>query len=542
MVSPTDCQSPSPQTARRRLRLVCPAYPAFNIYSRPARVMTALGPVCVATAVHEVAGWDVEVIDENNYRRGPVGADRRPDHAALQRARPADVVGLYGGLTSTIPRLYEIARQYREMGVRTIAGGQHFVEENLADALDHDIEIVVRGEGELTIIELLRCLDAGGDLADVQGLTYRQNGRIVHTPDRPPLTDFDALPLPDFSVLHHARLQFFPVSGIRGCGMDCDFCTVKGRPRRASPERMLAQFASAHEKWDARTFFIVDDLFGQHRAEALRLCELLRDYQRRRRVRFSITVQIRLDRARDEELLTAMRQANIGVLAIGYESPIGEELRAMSKRLDADEMIDLTRRYRRAGFRVHGMFIFGYPMREGESFYLSADQRVRRYRRFIRRARLSTVQVLLPIPLPGTELTRRLHAQGRVFATEHIGLEYYDGNFPLFQPDEPLTPEGMQRATHQIMGRFYGSRHMLSVVLSILAFPSVVFWLHRIGSWWQRWSGRWWTSVYRAGGWLTIRRWTAAFRKGSFPARLAEAKRYLKAQRLATSGTAERTP
>ena len=51
---------------RARLRMVCPRYPAFNIYSHSARVMTSLGPVCVATAVNDIPGWDAEVIDENN--------------------------------------------------------------------------------------------------------------------------------------------------------------------------------------------------------------------------------------------------------------------------------------------------------------------------------------------------------------------------------------------------------------------------------------------------------------------------------------------
>ena len=54
---------------RPRVRIVIPAYPAFNIYSCIARKTTALGPVSVATAVHEMEGWDVEVIDENNYQR-----------------------------------------------------------------------------------------------------------------------------------------------------------------------------------------------------------------------------------------------------------------------------------------------------------------------------------------------------------------------------------------------------------------------------------------------------------------------------------------
>jgi radical SAM superfamily enzyme YgiQ (UPF0313 family) len=510
---------------RSRLRIVCPAYPAFNIYSRPAKVMTALGPVCVATAVQDVAGWDAEVIDENNYRRGPTDAAGRPDHEAMQRSRRADVVGLYGGLTSTVPRLFEIARLYQAMGARTLAGGNHFVQGNVEQALHSGIDVVVLGEGEKTIVELLACLDAGGDLAEVRGIAFLKDGQLVRTRAREPITAFDELPLPDFGVLRHARMKYYPVSGIRGCGMNCEFCTVKGKPRFASPERMMEQFASIYEKWGGTVFFIVDDLFGQNRGEALRLCRLLRDYQERVGVRFSITVQIRLDRAQDGEMLQAMRQARINTLAIGFESPIAEELKAMNKRLDPQEMIDLTRLYREAGFRIHGMFIFGYPASEGGAFRMSAQDRVRHFQRFLRKARLDTLQVLLPIPLPGTELTGRLEKAHRVYPTDSIGLEYYDGNFPLFQPDDPMSPEDMHTAVRQIMRHFYGPRHLLGVAASILAFPGLVLWLHNLGAGWQKWYRKWTGSLYRSGGWLLLRKWVAAFRKDGFLGKLAEAKR-----------------
>ena len=521
----TQEQANRPAGRRFRLRMVCPVYPAINIYSRPAKVMTALGPVCVATAVHDIPGWDAEVVDENNYRRGPIDAAGRPDHRALQRARPADVVGLYGGLTSTIPRLFDIARLYKGLGARTVAGGHHFVEDNVEQALHNGIDVVVLGEGEKTIVDLLKCLETMGDLRDVRGIAFLKDGQLVRTPARKPITAFDELPIPDFSVLRHAQMKYYPVSGIRGCGMNCEFCTVKGKPRFASPERMMEQFASIHEKWGGKVFFIVDDLFGQNRSDALRLCRMLRDYQQRVGTRFSITVQIRLDRARDDELLQAMRQARINTLAIGFESPIAEELQAMRKHLNPQEMIDLARRYRRAGFRIHGMFIFGYPAPEGRSFRMSEEDRVRHFRRFIHKARLDTVQVLLPIPLPGTELTDRLKRAHRIYPTDSVGLEYYDGNFPLFQPDAPMTPEGMQASVQRIMRGFYGPRHLLAVAASIIAFAALVLWLHNISAGWQRWYRQWANSLYRSGGWLLLRKWVAAFRKDGFLSKLAEAKR-----------------
>lgn len=524
-MQPTRRQINLPTGRRARLRIICPAYPAINIYSRPAKVMTALGPVCVATAVHDIPGWDAEVIDENNYRRGPTDATGKPDHAAMQRARPADIVGLYGGLTSTIPRLFEIAKLYKALGTRTIAGGHHFVEDNVEQALHNGVDIVVLGEGEKTIGELLACFDTEGDLRNVRGIAFLKDGQLIRTPEREPITVFDEFPIPDFSVLRHARMKYYPVSGVRGCGMNCEFCTVKGRPRFASPERIMEQFASVYEKWGGKVFFIVDDLFAQNRNDTLRLCRMLRDYQDQVGTRFSIMVQIRLDRAWDGELLHAMRQARINNLAIGFESPIAEELKSMNKRLAPQEMIELARLYHRAGFRIHGMFIFGYPAPEGQLFRMSAEDRVRHFRRFIRMAGLHTVQVLLPIPLPGTALTDRLRKAHRVYPTDSVGLEYYDGNFPLFEPDAPMTPEDMQASVQRIMLGFYGPRHMLAVAASTIAFPVIILWLHNIRAGWQRWYRRWMTSVYRSGGWLLLRKWTAAFRNDGFLNKLAQAKR-----------------
>jgi len=80
-------------SVRPRFRMIAPAFPAFNIYSRIARRTTALGPLSVATAVNRMDGWNVEVIDENNYRNlGPRDAQGRPDHRTLQAIRRADVV------------------------------------------------------------------------------------------------------------------------------------------------------------------------------------------------------------------------------------------------------------------------------------------------------------------------------------------------------------------------------------------------------------------------------------------------------------------
>jgi radical SAM superfamily enzyme YgiQ (UPF0313 family) len=513
---------------RRRLRIVIPAYPAFNIYSRVARVTTALGPVSVATSVHEIEGWDVEVIDENNYQRSaPRNGLGLPDHEALQRLRPANVVGFYGGLTSTIPRLYELARFYHGLGVSTLAGGQHFIEENIADALHNGIDVVVIGEGEETVKELLYAFEGQLHRDHIRGIAYLDNNQVVQSVGREPLTDFDRLPLPDFSLVRYAKIRLFPVGRVRGCGMDCEFCTVKGKPRYATPERLLAQITSLSETFGAKRFFIVDDLFGQDRLETLRLCHLLHDYQRRIKKRFDLTVQIRLDKAKDKELLQAMRDAGVNVVAIGFESPIPEELEAMDKHLKPEDMISFARLYNQAGFLIHGMFIFGYPLEKGAVIRIPAQERERHFQRFIKKAKLDTVQVLLPVPIPGTQLTQRLKQESRMFPKESLGWEYYDGNFPLFVPDEPMTPEEMQHSIRLIMCRFYRFRHMFHVGLNILSFPVVLFYLHDIRRGWWKWYRGWRNNLKKFGGWMIIHEWLAKLRRDNFYDKLGAAKRQL---------------
>ena len=515
-----------PVKKRYLMRIIVPVYSAFNVYSFLADKTTSLGAICVASSAREVEGWEVEVIDENNLRTfGPLSPSRGADHELIQKQRPADVVGFYGGLTSTIPRVYELARFYKSRGAITIAGGQHFVAETIPEALSSDIDFIVMGEGEETIQELLRVFRCGGDLRAVAGLVHREEGEIISTPVRPPIRDLDALPLPDFSLLRYARVTFFPVGRVRGCGMNCEFCTVKDRPRYASAERLVEQVSKIVETMAGREFFIVDDFFGQDRDETLRLCSLLKDYQEQIGKRLRFTVQIRLDAARDTELLKAMRNAGINVVCIGFESPIPEELKAMNKGLRPAEMAELSRIYRHFGFFVHGMFIFGYPMKEGVSFTMPATERVTHYRRFMKKARIDTIQVLLPVPLPGTALRERLARRNRIYSRKDLGWEYYDAGFPLFEPDPPLTAEEMQRAVRRIMGRYYNARCLVMFILTTISMPYLLLYVFSIRSGWRRWYRRWRNYFFRFIGSKIIRRWSFQLHKGRFPDRLKQAQR-----------------
>lgn len=319
----------------------------------------------------------------------------------------------------------------------------------------------------------------------------------------------------------------YPVSRIRGCGMDCEFCTVKGKPRYTSPEKFLETIENIVETKDARHFFIVDDLFGQQRNETIRFCKMLADYQQRINKRLDFTVQIRLDKAKDKELLSEMRKAGINMVAIGFESPIEEELEAMKKHIKPQDMIELSRIYRKFGFLVHGMFIFGYPYKDKDIATLGIKERIKRFRIFIKKAKIDTIQVLLPVPLPGTELRDRLEKEGRVYPIEDIGWQYYDGNFPLFEPDEPLTAQELQSSIRKIMGKFYKLKYMFMLGYHIFSFPALIFFLHNIKKGWRIWYRSWRNALVRFGGWAVLKGWTKAFRTSNFSDRLQEAQKHL---------------
>jgi len=338
--------------------------------------------------------------------------------------------------------------------------------------------------------------------------------------------DIVSLPLPDFSLLRHARIALYPVSWMRGCCMNCEFCTVKGNVRCPPPDYPVAQIVSLHERFRATTFFIIDDLFGQKREDALDFCRKIAEYQEQLRIKFHFTVQIRLDKAGDQELLAAMRRANIQVLAIGYESPIPEELKSMNKCLRPEDMIKNTERYHRAGFLIHGMFIFGYPA-IGEPFEMSARDRGAAYRRFIRKAGIDTIQILLPVPLPGTELTARLAMQHRIFNREDIGWEFYDGNFQLFEPDRPLTAIEVQETARNLMIGFYRFNSLFSTGIAIATFPRLIFYLFNLRKGWHLWFRKWRNALWRFTGWHIIRNWKHCHDSDASDQRLRSARGHL---------------
>jgi radical SAM superfamily enzyme YgiQ (UPF0313 family) len=174
----------------------------------------------------------------------------------------------------------------------------------------------------------------------------------------------------------------------------------------------------------------------------------------------------------------------------------------MRKGIKPEDMINHTKIFKRLGFWVHAMFIFGYPSRQrAEKILMSAKEKMREFKKFIKQAKPDTIQVLLATPVPGTELYERLEKEGRIFPRDIVGWENYDGGHLCFEPDKPMIAQDVQCASVAIMKWFYSGWNFWKIPLLILSFPFMV----PFG--FSFWSRRWRNSLWGYVGYRIIKKW-----------------------------------
>ena len=488
-------------------RIIVPIFPEINIFTRIAKTTTALGPIMVATAADKTWGWRVEVIDENNYRKGPRDKDGLPDHRVLQRENHATVVGFSCDISSTIERVWQLADFYRKQKVMTIAGGWHTHYEP-EESLKKGIDVVAHGEGEWSIGQILDAIQKNSVLA-VPGISYQAIGQIITNPPKnQEASNLNNLPFPNFGLLKYAELKTYPIGRIRGCSMNCEFCSINGKPNWASGEHLFQTVKYLVETRKARKFFVVDDRLEEDRDGSLIFFQLI---AKKYGSSLDFTIQIRLKAAEDISLLETMKKAGVSRVCIGYESCLDEELKGMRKGYLSVDMVKWTKIFHSFGFFVHGMFIFGYPS-EKKIIEISVEERTTHLKKFIRQCRLDSVQILRPVPIVGSELRKRLMRNGKVFSQDKVPWLYYDGNYTCFLPDEDdMTIEELQEIPTKIMRWFYNPLSFFRIPLKTVALPIDYF----IRGW-KQWYRDWHNDIIKYGGHWMLRRWRKRYNRQEF--------------------------
>jgi len=352
-----------------------------------------------------------------------------------------DVVGATA-VTMNVKAALGVLGDYRREapGLFTVMGGPHvtFDAQGIL-AANPFVDVVVRGEGEITFSELLAAVEAGTPLAPVQGISYRSEGGVVHNPDRPLMADLSDLPLPARHLVPVSRYRAlgFPITMItsRGCPYECIFCVGRrmvGRKVRYLPVgRVLDEF-EALVRMDFSQICIVDDLFTANQARCLRICDGILE----RGIVFPWSAFARVDTI-SPDLLARMKAAGCTSLCFGVESGNQGILDRIKKRTTVEQCRRAGELCQQAGIVALMSFILGLPgetpetVRESMAFGAAISKNFGFH---------------ILAPFPGTEVRERCDAYGMKILTDDWDL--YDANHAVAHPGG-IAPEEVERAANE---------------------------------------------------------------------------------------------
>jgi magnesium-protoporphyrin IX monomethyl ester (oxidative) cyclase len=249
--------------------------------------------------------------------------------------------------------------------VCTVVGGYKATEEveYLFDRCPN-IDMVVRGEGE----DIIKQIVTGVPYKDIRGLSYRENGGIVHN-EIHPLPDITNIPFPDRSlrrydycwVKHGVRFSshtFDTILTTRGCPFKCKFCTFSLNPlgqKRSYTERPLESVIEELKTVTADVVLFSDDNFFTNPKRSEQLCDLIIE----NKIKKIFVVQARIDVARHPRILDKAEKAGFKLFLIGVESPHDRILKQLEKGITQQEVREAFAVLTQYDFYLHGYFIYG---------------------------------------------------------------------------------------------------------------------------------------------------------------------------------------
>ena len=327
------------------------------------------------------------------------------------------------------------------------------------------IDFVARKEFDYSVVEFAQ----GKPLADIAGISYRKNGSVVHNPDRPQITDLDALPDvtdvyfkdldPRRYTVPFLKYPFVALYTTRGCPAQCTFClwpqALSGHPwRKRSTDKVAAEMAKAKEYWPwVKEFFFDDDTFNLQKARTIELCAKLKPLG----LTWSCTSRV----TTDYETLKAMREAGCRLLIVGYESGDPQILKNIKKGATVERARQFTKDCHKLGLTIHGDFILGLP---GES-----RETIRRTIDFAKELDVETIQVSVAHAYPGTELFEYAVKNG--FMSNHKMVD--EGGHQLAHIEYPgLSSEEILDSVHRFYDEYYFRPRAIFRILKKAVFNS----------------------------------------------------------------------
>jgi radical SAM superfamily enzyme YgiQ (UPF0313 family) len=341
-----------------------------------------------------------------------------------------------------------------------VVGGHHFgylAEETLA-ALP-EVDIVVRGEGELTFKEICDAVSSSHSYNDILGISYRENAEYVHTTDRPLETNLDLFRCFDahdlqaegrHGLLSEAKVlnqPCFTIFASRGCPNQCVFCSVKSsKVRFRSIDSIIAEIEEKIRITGIRNVSFADSSLTLKKGFITELCEAL--IRRNLNVRWNCYSRVDID----PDILQLMHRAGMVSAEIGLESGSPRVLQAIRKNIDLDQFERFAREAYRLGIKLFVFCLISLPSETRDDFQKTISF-ARKVSRYVYRFGIQTVRILPDAALYRMALEKKILPPDFSWFTpyhyedpEKIQNPFYAAIPPYL---EHLTPRDIQELLRQ---------------------------------------------------------------------------------------------
>jgi len=338
-------------------------------------------------------------------------------------------------------RAYDLAEKIKKIDPKAIIilGGIHPTVVPEEAFQNGSVDVVVRGEGEETLLELVQAINNQMDFTKINGISFRSNGNIIHNPNRPLIKNLDEIP-PFPYHLFEDNISEYPSFGSiissRGCPYNCIFCSsrsISGRKYRYfSVERTISEIELLVDKYNQETIWFMDDNLG---VNSKRFHGLLNGIIKRglhKKARF--IGSMRGDNVTDE-ILDKAKAANFGTISCSIETGSERLMKVLNKGETVEQVAQAIRRIHQKGISTSTAIIFGLP----------TETRGDRWKaiRLVRRLPLSSARFNTLTPYPGTPVYKMLNDQGKLKIKadwKNFAVQYmWEGD------DLPYVPDGNSR-------------------------------------------------------------------------------------------------
>lgn len=377
----------------------------------------------------EANNIQVEVIDMCAYRMNLVEL-----RETLKKC-DADIVGITA-TTPQIPIAFEIAKLAKELfpSCKVVFGGVHptsLPDESLSSPY---VDFVVRGEGEITLLELVTHLRFGGDINGIKGISHKMDERIIHNLPRPLIENLDDLPYPArhlflfpdayYSPMVKGKL-FADIFTSRGCTGKCIFCNhsvfgYKFRPRSA--ENVLGEIEFLINRYGVDEFHIADDSFSYDIERAIRICDMI--ISKKLNIAISCSGGLRVDCV-TSELLNKLKRAGCYRIHFGVESGSDEILRKIGKQITLQQVRNTFSMAHEQGIITVALFMMGNYGENERTMEKTID--------FAKSLGADFSQFTMVTPFPGSPLYRILDKRGLLLTKDWSKYEIYKE--PIFRTE-----------------------------------------------------------------------------------------------------------